>query len=379
MGDEIGEAVVVMLFLVVRVALVGGILLAFPRISRKGLVFGTYVGEALAEGDSVRALRRSWDRSCFALMAVSLLIGLVIAAAGWPVHGNLTGTAVLLGTAPFLYLRAHRRARGLAQPEVARQAQVSTAPLDLDEARGTGFAQLCLVLCALAALATAIYGVLRYEAMPREIPGFAGVVGFDVGLSDKSLPDVLFVPALNFVLNTSFCLVAILIAGAKRSLRGGSGGRSAQAQVAYRTATAHLFAGLALFTCAILTLLSVHMTRIALDPDDGLGAALVVAMLAMIAFALVGLIRIVGRFGQGGALLEEGSSEAPLTGGLADNERWYWGMIYVDRDDPSILVESRFGIGYTMNLGNPRALAILVVYFTLIAALVVLAVAGGVT
>ncbi len=34
-------------------------------------------------------------------------------------------------------------------------------------------------------------------------------------------------------------------------------------------------------------------------------------------------------------------------------------MIYVNPADPSILVEKRFGIGYTLNLGNSRSWALL--------------------
>ena len=32
---------------------------------------------------------------------------------------------------------------------------------------------------------------------------------------------------------------------------------------------------------------------------------------------------------------------------------WKLGMFYVNRQDPALLVEKRFGIGYTFNFGNP--------------------------
>jgi uncharacterized membrane protein len=71
---------------------------------------------------------------------------------------------------------------------------------------------------------------------------------------------------------------------------------------------------------------------------------------------MVSLIRIVRLHGQGGALRETGSIESPLTNGLADNAHWVLGMFYVDRNDPSIVVEKRFGIGYTLNYGNRTAI-----------------------
>ncbi len=34
-------------------------------------------------------------------------------------------------------------------------------------------------------------------------------------------------------------------------------------------------------------------------------------------------------------------------------------MLYVNPDAPAILVEWRFGIGYTLNFGSPRAVVVL--------------------
>jgi uncharacterized membrane protein len=96
----------------------------------------------------------------------------------------------------------------------------------------------------------------------------------------------------------------------------------------------------------------------------------------VVVFLGVNLVRIMKGYGQGGALLETGSAEAPLTNGIADNARWIWGLFFFDRDDPSIMVESRFGIGYTLNYGNPTAILIVAGFFVLSFALVAVAVIG---
>lgn len=48
------EVIVVNLFLWVMVFLVGGIFFKFPRITRKGWLFGVYVGEEFADGAEAR-------------------------------------------------------------------------------------------------------------------------------------------------------------------------------------------------------------------------------------------------------------------------------------------------------------------------------------
>jgi uncharacterized membrane protein len=35
-----------------------------------------------------------------------------------------------------------------------------------------------------------------------------------------------------------------------------------------------------------------------------------------------------------------------------DDRYWKLGVIYINPEDPSILVERRFGVGWTLNLGN---------------------------
>jgi uncharacterized membrane protein len=91
-------------------------------------------------------------------------------------------------------------------------------------------------------------------------------------------------------------------------------------------------------------------------------------------YAVGGSLYLMFRYGQGGARLERGAGHAPLTDGLADNSRWVLGAFYVNRDDPSVFVEKRFGIGYTINFGNPKAVALLVLFLVAVGAFVAMGV-----
>ena len=72
------EALVMNLFFTVRVFLVGTILLILPRITRKGLLFGVYVGEEFSGGTEARQLLRGWRFASLVVMAVSLMVGYAI-------------------------------------------------------------------------------------------------------------------------------------------------------------------------------------------------------------------------------------------------------------------------------------------------------------
>jgi uncharacterized membrane protein len=367
-----GEVLVVNLFLWVRVFLVGGIFIMFPRITRKGLLFGVYVGEEASEAGAAREVLRSWDRGCLMVMATALLVGLIGSAAGSAVAGNFTGTAVLLLGCTGLYLRSYSKVKALALPNVEGQAGRATATLQVGTPKGETFAKVTLVICLVTALASIVYALLSYPGMAARIPTLWSLVGGEDALTDKSYLTVLYVPSWNLVMGPVYALLALMIATAKRSLREGPGGRSVEAQDAFRALTARLFSGMALLICAILTLCSVQVIRIWLSHAPSLVPAILLTMGLLIVSMAAGLFWIIRHHGQGGALLERASAEGALTGGLADNARWVWGVFYVDRDDPSLMVESRFGIGYNMNWGRPTSVLFTIAALSLILTLAVL-------
>jgi len=366
------EATVVNSFLILRVFLVGGFLLVLPHVTRKGLLFGVYVGEGFADSDDGRRLLRAWRLGCLAVMVAALLVGLSISVAGWPVPGNYTGTAVLLLAAGVLYLRLHATTRALAPPDAARQAARAVAPIQGGNPQGALFARIALGTCLLMCFVTFAYAIASYDAMPDNVPSLSGIMGEAAGSSSKSLASVIFIPTANLLFSLIFGISGVVSSSAKLSVRGGSGGRSAEGQSTFRAAMARLSGIAALLFCALLTLLSIQLIRFQLSEIRSLGFAVVWAAVLLILFMLGCQIWILRRYGQGGARIEDGSADSPLAGGIADNANWVWGLFYVDRDDPSIAIESRFGFGYTLNYGNRTALLITGVFVVLSVSVVTL-------
>ena len=138
---------------------------------------------------------------------------------------------------------------------------------------------------------------------------------------------------------------------------------------------ANLFSATALFICALLTLLSAHVVRTGLGRPGLLGIVFALCGV-MVLFMLASLIWILKAQGQGGARRESPTVDSPLTGGLADNAHWVLGMFYVDRNDPSIMVEKRFGVGYSLNYGNRSALAIVGIFTVLLLGLTAIGLFG---
>ncbi|WP_251230925.1 DUF1648 domain-containing protein [Adlercreutzia aquisgranensis] len=74
-----------------------------------------------------------------------------------------------------------------------------------------------------------------------------------------------------------------------------------------------------------------------------------VALIAVVASIAVGVV-----YGQNGArLIARVQRNAPLASD--DDEHWKAGVFYVNRNDPSLFLPERFGIGWTMNWGRAGA------------------------
>lgn len=84
-------------------------------------------------------------------------------------------------------------------------------------------------------------------------------------------------------------------------------------------------------------------------------APILIASLLFILFTVGWLMYI----GQGGENLSPRDvPPAPAPAGAAAGDRtpdrcWKAGVIYINRNDPAVLVEKRFGVGYTLNFGHP--------------------------
>ncbi len=67
------------------------------------------------------------------------------------------------------------------------------------------------------------------------------------------------------------------------------------------------------------------------------------------------LVAVTLRMGQAGSRLPgTARGQGPVAGASRDDDRfWKGGLIYVNRDDPAVMVGNRFGVGFTFNFGNP--------------------------
>lgn len=333
-----------------------------PRITRRGLLFGVYVGERVTGGAAAQRLKRRWTWGILAWTAGALVVQALVTPRRGALMAHLAPLLLLLAGQSVEYIRSYRAARALAvdTPAPVAVAYVSTSP-----ARRPVLAYLALVFSLSAGLFACGYTWFHLDDLPAQMPVHFNAAGLPDGYGPASVRSVWMLPLMALVFGAMIPLFAILVAQAKRALRQGDGGVSLVAQERSRAAMSNLLAVVGLLTTGLLAFLSIGSVRVAIGAARSLPPGAFVFAILGFGVTLGGIAFMAFRFGQGGARLETAAGDAPLTDGMADNRRWVLGMLYINRDDPSFFVEHRFGFGYTINFGNWRAVAVLAAFLLL--------------
>jgi uncharacterized membrane protein len=364
------EGLTIWVVMMLETVVAAGFMLIIPLITRRGLLFGVYVGEQQSGGDDARRITRGWYVWMMGVLVLSLLAGTALATLrpGSPGLAVLTIFVFLAGTL-VCYLRAYFQARALAGAVPVASA---AAPLIADTPASLALPVAAVIVGLVGGVIAVGYGWIHYPDLPQRVPTHFGPSGTPDAWAPKSFASVMLLPIGTLFMGVLLGVVACLTARAKRAIRQQDGGASVQAQVRFRQAMSRFLSGTAILVTLMMGLMSIAAVRTGLGLATGMPPVLMGLVVVLLVYALGGSIYIAVRYGQGGARLERRSGSAALTNGLADNERWILGAFYVNREDPSIFVEKRFGLGYTINLGNPKAIAFLVVLFAVVAAIIIM-------
>ncbi len=303
-----------------------------PGLTRPDLFFAVTVPTGFGRGAVGRAIAgryRGWGWAGTALLALGV-VGLGEGAAAF-VAATVGGAAVWAG--------AFVAARRAARPHAVAPAPVRTARLAMrQEDVPGGKVALLLPLVILAVRAGECF--VRWEEIPARFPTHWGWNGAD-RWAEKT-PWAVF--GL-FVAMGLVCAVLLFLAWAMvhRARRIAGPGEPEGAERRFRNVGV---AGLmALGWVFALTLPPIENMALAVPWGPGL-----------IGVVAAGWLVALVRTGQGGTRLPGYLSlvdrAAPAGDRTADGS-WKLGMFYVNRGDPALVVEKRFGLGWTLNFGHP--------------------------
>ena len=281
-------------------------------------------GEALLLPLSVLVLVGTWY-ACFVL--ANHAIRAAKAAGGW-FEGVRQATAADAG-------------RGGGPPsEAGPEAQPERAP----------FPWPWLFPALAITAATLLIGVLRYPSMPGLLAVHYGADGMPDRLAAKSVGSAF---SLVFVQCGLTALLAVVAAAVHRSRPDIDPAYPVSSARWHRRYTAQsVKALLGLVATIDLGMLFSSLLMWTGTVSTWAPLAVVLPVLAGVTVAAIVLAR-------NNRVPDDGEPDTGLTH-VDDDRFWRGGLVYVNRDDPALMVPRRFGLGWTLNFGNPGAAMFLV-------------------
>ncbi|MFF4014819.1 DUF1648 domain-containing protein [Streptomyces sp. NPDC001843] len=328
-----------------------------PSLTGPTLPFGVRSPDARSDAPEIVEQRRRYRWRIAVSGSVLIAVGVLVSSV---FRFDIPGAIPLLTIAACqaAYSRARVAVMAVKRREDwyggLRQGVVADTALRSDPER---FPWMWAVPALLICTGTAVLGVLRYPSLPDRVPvHFTGSGGAD-RFAARSISTAFFPVFAQAALTVLLLALTWLSFRARADLDPARPAESARRHRRFSVRTAISLLLLAAFTD--LSLLAGAWGT--WHPDQRVSPALV--LLPVLA-GLVVVIGIAVRTGQGGSRLPEqdGAVAEENTGMVRRDDDQYWrvlGSVYVNRADPALLVPKRFGIGWTVNLGNPRGVALL--------------------
>jgi uncharacterized membrane protein len=339
-----------------------------PAITRPTVPFGVRVPPERANATVIRQQRRAYYGRTAVIGACCIALAILLRDRGswW-----LSRIILLLELAADFgcYLIARNRIAAVKQAERwyagHRQVVVTDTSWRTDPPR---FPARWLIPALTVIAATILIGALRYPHLPARVTAGGHLV-------PKSVISVFAIVVGQLYVTALWTGVMLIVYRSRPDIEAADAAGSTRRYRRFLAACTRAF--LALVALVDLTLLLAALRNWQVYRSSGIGSALPVLPFAV---GLLVLAVVTIRVGQGGFRLSGGgrAGYGPAPGVDRDDDRfWKAGLIYVNRDDPAILVGARFGVGWTLNLANPMAWLVIAGIVATPAGLAALAAAAG--
>jgi uncharacterized membrane protein len=321
--------------------------LIIPAAARRDILFGVTSPPNTRSTPEGRRIARTYTIGVIALT----LLGAATVLAVWyfqpPAWQFLliavgSGAMALLSSLPFLvaYFQAHALAeRARAQ---GWRPQESAPPVaELRPRRYSDYIPWWWELLPLALIgATIAYLAYTYPAAPDPFPTHFDINGNPNAYSPKSIGAYFLIVFVQIFVWALITVLTYLIVRAK-SLPGREESGFKRIVLRFLFAVKALAVGFMGVVGAATAYAAVKAT-----PLPGWFLIVTIGYIVVI-FALIIVLTL--RASTRSARLQPAGAS---TTDRMDDNHWFLGSIYVNRDDPSIFVERRFGIGWTINFGS---------------------------
>lgn len=202
-------------------------------------------------------------------------------------------------------------------------------------------------ICIALSLISFLYVAINYNSLPDVIITHWGVSGKPDGFSQKNIFNVFFINLIDISMVLILAYFGLGMIGARTYIDNNNIEVNRKKAIKYLNKMGYSYLLLILSMQSITTTIPMFMVKQSNIPMWLTIFACIIPIFISIAFVYYYMmLRSLRPVKKGAQSLED------------DDEKWIYGFIYYNKEDPALLVETRFGAGGSINFGNPKGMAI---------------------
>ncbi|WP_099353240.1 DUF1648 domain-containing protein [Fredinandcohnia onubensis] len=353
------------IFLIIA-GILAGIQTAVPFLVKRTVIFGITVPEKHIKNEKLSSFKKKYSL-LVSLLSIIALASYVI----WVQSSNaseeqtvLIGTIIQFSIILFsftLYFYFHGKTLQLKKKmkwgENTTQVQIADLSARAKDEMLPWYVFLVPMLITAGVIG---YTISQYNLLPDQIPTHWGINGEADAFTEKTPVSAISSPLMLLVMQAMF--LAIIISTKKSGIKLSATATNASR---LRQLTLRKYTSWLLFLTSILLtgMFSFFQLR-TIHPDIVDGKIVMAVPIIFLIITLGSTIAFALKVGR-----SDKQSIDEATAGITDyddDRHWVGGLFYVNKSDPSIFVEKRFGVGWTINFGNPIGYFIILVPLALI-------------
>lgn len=337
------------------------ILQAFiPVFLKPTLIFGINVPDQHAKDKEIILLKKRYTGVVLSVGLAIFAVYLVWALSQKPAEETLALVSVgiqfvVLFLSIAYYFIMHTRMKKLKEERswYSDKNEVRVVDLKFHEKLQL-LPKMAFIVPMVVTIGLIVYTIMKYPQMPELIPTHWGPTGEADAFSKKNYFTAISLPLILLVVQGMFLFTSegIKLSGTSISPRNKK--TSVKQQLAFRKYSSWLS-----FVMSVgITLMMGYFQLQTIHPEIASSIVMLVLPLGflVLAFASVAIFTI--KIGQGGSRIKVVEDEAEVNRHITsvdDDQFWKGGIFYINKDDPSIFVEKRFGVGWSINFARPLA------------------------
>lgn len=350
-----------MLFILSIFIFVGVLETLTPYFARKTTVFGVSIPEPYVQHQQLRIFKKRYS-ILVGSIAVAFLLGQISLLFTSIQEETLVLLSfillyVMLLISAGLYMFYHIKTKKLKEQEnwEAHVKMVYVMDLsirDRDEVLSPTFFTLPIIIT----LALITFTYMNYNAIPDVFATHWNSAGEVDGWTEKTWLSVITMPLILLGTQISFFIMSIGMKSAKIQLSAQAKEASVKRELTQRKYGSWYFAAINYSLTILLVVL--HYTTVILK-NQTVPYFFPLFFFFMIV-SLGGLILLIWKLSKSNERFDDlHTNETAAT----DDRYWKWGIVYINKNDPSLLVQKKYGVGWTVNLANKWSYIIVLVIF----------------